>query len=49
VCVPPSQQFLRLIEGQMHFDFRFEFDVALPAETFSTAIPAGYSRAEAED
>ena len=35
--------------GQMHFDFHFEFDVALPAETFSTAIPPGYSRAEAED
>jgi outer membrane lipoprotein-sorting protein len=35
--------------GQMRFDFDFEFDVALPAETFSTAIPAGYSRGEAED
>jgi outer membrane lipoprotein-sorting protein len=35
--------------GQMSFDFDFEFDVALPAETFSTAIPAGYSRGEAED
>lgn len=35
--------------GEMRFDFHFEFDVALPAELFSTAIPAGYSRAEAED
>ena len=35
--------------AQMRFDFRFEFDVPLPPETFSTAIPAGYSRAEAED
>ncbi len=35
--------------AEMRFDFRFEFDVQLPPETFSTAIPAGYSRAEAED
>jgi outer membrane lipoprotein-sorting protein len=35
--------------GQMRFDFDFEFDVTLPAETFSTAIPAGYSRGGAED
>jgi hypothetical protein len=35
--------------AQMRFDFRFEFDVPLPPETFSTAIPDGYSRAEAED
>jgi hypothetical protein len=35
--------------GQMQFDFHFEFDVALPAEMFSTTIPAGYSRAPAED
>jgi outer membrane lipoprotein-sorting protein len=35
--------------GQMRFDFDFEFDVALPAETFSTAIPDGYSRGDAED
>jgi outer membrane lipoprotein-sorting protein len=35
--------------GEMRFDFDFEFDVAIPAETFSTAIPAGYSRGEAED
>ncbi len=35
--------------GQMRFDFDFEFDIVLPAETFSTAIPAGYSRGGAED
>jgi len=35
--------------AEMRFDFRFEFDVPLPPETFSTAIPDGYSRAEAED
>jgi hypothetical protein len=35
--------------GDMRFDFRFEYDVPLPAQTFSTAIPAGYSRAKAED
>jgi hypothetical protein len=35
--------------GEMRFDFRFEYDVPLPTETFSTAIPAGYSRAPAED
>jgi hypothetical protein len=36
-------------DGQMRFDFDFEFDIVLPAETFSTAIPAGYSRGGAED
>jgi hypothetical protein len=35
--------------AEMRFDFRFEFDVPLPPEVFSTAIPDGYSRAEAED
>lgn len=35
--------------GKMHFDFHFEFDVQLPDAMFSTAIPAGYSRAKAED
>jgi hypothetical protein len=35
--------------GDMHFDFHFEFDVPLPDAFFSTAIPAGYSRAQAED
>jgi hypothetical protein len=35
--------------GEMYFDFHFEFDVPLSAEYFSTAIPAGYSRAQAED
>jgi len=36
-------------EQQMRFEFHFEFDVPLPDEMFSTAIPAGYSRAPAED
>jgi hypothetical protein len=36
-------------EQQMRFEFHFEFDVPLPDEMFSTAIPAGYSRAAAED
>jgi hypothetical protein len=35
--------------GEMRLDFRFEFDVAIAPEVFSTAIPAGYSRANAED
>lgn len=35
--------------AEMRFDFHFEFDVALAPETFSTVIPPGYSRAEAED
>lgn len=35
--------------GEMRLDFRFEFDVAFAPEVFSTSIPAGYSRAEAED
>jgi hypothetical protein len=35
--------------GNMRFDFHFEFDVPLPDAMFSTAIPAGYSRAKAED
>jgi hypothetical protein len=35
--------------GKMRFDFHFEFDVPLPESMFSTAIPAGYSRAKAED
>jgi outer membrane lipoprotein-sorting protein len=35
--------------AEMRFDFRFEFDAPLPPETFSTAIPDGYSRAQAED
>jgi hypothetical protein len=30
-------------------DFRFEFDVAMPADLFSTRIPEGYSQGEAED
>ena len=33
----------------MQLDFDFEFDPALPAQMFSTEIPAGYSLAEAED
>jgi hypothetical protein len=33
----------------MRFDFHFQFDVPLPAAMFSTAMPAGYSRAPAED
>ena len=36
-------------EQQMRFEFHFEFDVPLPDAMFSTAIPAGYSRAPAED
>jgi hypothetical protein len=36
-------------EQQMRFDFHFEFDVPMPAAMFSTALPAGYSRAPAED
>ena len=36
-------------EQQMRFDIHFEFDVPLPDAMFSTAIPAGYSRAPAED
>ncbi|MBC8026832.1 MAG: hypothetical protein H7Y89_12630, partial [Steroidobacteraceae bacterium] len=35
--------------GDVRFDFRFEFDVAFAPEVFSTAIPAGYSRGNAED
>jgi hypothetical protein len=35
--------------AEMRFDFHFEFDAALPSELFSTAIPVGYRRAEAED
>jgi hypothetical protein len=33
----------------VQLDFRFEFEPPLPADWFSTAVPAGYSRAEAED
>ena len=33
----------------MQLDFDFEFDLAIPAQMFSTAIPAGYSLASAED
>jgi outer membrane lipoprotein-sorting protein len=36
-------------EQQMRFEFHFQFDVPLPDEMFSTAIPAGYRRATAED
>jgi hypothetical protein len=36
-------------EQQMRFDFHFEFDVPLADAMFSTAMPAGYSRAPAED
>jgi hypothetical protein len=36
-------------EQRMRFDFHFEFDVPLADEMFSTALPAGYSRAPAED
>jgi hypothetical protein len=36
-------------EHEMRFDFHFEFDVPLPARMFSTAMPAGYSRAPAEN
>jgi hypothetical protein len=36
-------------EHEMRFDFHFEFDVPLPAQMFSTAMPKGYSRAPAED
>jgi hypothetical protein len=35
--------------AEMRFDFHFEFDVPLAPEVFSTAIPDGYSRAQAED
>jgi hypothetical protein len=35
--------------GEMRFDFHFDFDVAFSQETFSTSIPAGYSRGGAED
>lgn len=35
--------------AEMRFDFHFEFDTALPAELFSTAIPVGYRLVEAED
>ena len=33
----------------MQLDFDFEFDPAIPAQTFSTEIPAGYSLAKEED
>jgi hypothetical protein len=33
----------------IEMSFRFEFEPALPADIFSTKIPAGYNRAEAED
>jgi hypothetical protein len=33
----------------VQLDFHFEFEPQLPADWFSTAVPAGYSRAEAED
>jgi len=36
-------------EHEMRFDFHFEFDVPMPAAMFSTAMPAGYSPAPAED
>jgi outer membrane lipoprotein-sorting protein len=36
-------------EPQLQLSFHFEFDVALAPQLFSTEIPAGYSRAEAED
>lgn len=36
-------------EQQMRFEFHFVFDAPLPDEMFSTALPAGYSRAPRED
>jgi hypothetical protein len=33
----------------VQLDFHFEFEPRLPADWFSTKVPAGYSRAEAED
>jgi outer membrane lipoprotein-sorting protein len=33
----------------MQLDFNFEFDPTIPAQTFSTEIPAGYSLAREED
>ncbi|HEY6124497.1 MAG TPA: hypothetical protein VIV63_07580, partial [Steroidobacteraceae bacterium] len=35
--------------AQIQLDFIFDFDLPLDAQLFSTAIPAGYSRAEPED
>jgi hypothetical protein len=33
----------------MQLDFDFEFDPVIPAQMFSTEIPAGYSLAREED
>ena len=35
--------------AQLQLDFHFEFDVPLAAESFSTEVPAGYSRVATED
>jgi hypothetical protein len=41
---------MKLDQGvAIDMDFHFEFDIAMPADLFSTRIPEGYSEGEAED